>query len=245
MPRYRDHGMPQRSIMQIHGFAKLTLLDYPGRIAATVFTGGCNFRCPFCHNATLVLNPNAQPRIDEYEVLKELKARRNRLEGVCITGGEPTLNRDLPSFMARIRDMGYKIKLDTNGTDPDMLGSIISGGLVDYIAMDIKAAPSGYPKAVGLKSISMDEIFRSVDLIMQSELKYEFRTTVVDGIHTINDFLQIAVWLKGADAYYLQQYKDSGDLIAPGGLSSPSKKTLESYRAALQIYIPNTFLRGV
>ncbi len=231
--------------MQIHGFNKLTLLDYPEKLAATVFTGGCNFRCPFCHNATLVLNPSAQPLIAEDDVIEELAARRDRLEGVCITGGEPTLNSDLPDFITKIRDLGYKIKLDTNGSNPQMLDRLIREGLLDHIAMDIKSSPAGYAKATGLKNLSMDDIFRSVDLIMQSELDYEFRTTVVEGIHTINDFLQIAVWIKGARAYYLQQYKDSGDLIAPVGLSAPSKKTLESYRAALQIYIPNTYIRGV
>ena len=231
--------------MQIHGFAKLTLLDYPGRIAATVFTGGCNFRCPFCHNAILVLNPNAQPRIDENEILKELESRKNKLEGVCITGGEPTLCRDLPEFIAKVREMGFLVKLDSNGTNPDMLEELINRRLIDFVAMDIKSSPEGYGKATGLKDISMDNILRSTDLLMQSGIDYEFRTTVVDGIHTADDFKKIGIWLKGAKVYYLQQYKDSGDLIAPEGLSAPSKETLETYRSILLPYIPNTSIRGI
>ena len=230
--------------MQIHGFAKLTLLDYPGRIATTVFTGGCNFRCPFCHNAVLVLDPNAQPLIPEDEVLRELESRKNKLEGVCITGGEPTLCRDLPEFIEKIRALGLLVKLDSNGTAPDMIAGLIERGLIDHIAMDIKSSPEGYSKAVGLKDMSMDNIFRSVDLIMQSGIEYEFRTTVVDGIHTPDDFKKIGVWIKGAKAYFLQQYKDSGDLISPQGLSSPSKETLEKYREILLPYIPNTSIRG-
>ncbi|MBO4559004.1 MAG: anaerobic ribonucleoside-triphosphate reductase activating protein [Lachnospiraceae bacterium] len=231
--------------MQIHGFAKLTLLDYPGQIAATIFTGGCNFRCPFCHNAILVLNPNAQPRIDENEILKELESRKNKLEGVCITGGEPTLCRDLPEFIAKVREMGFLVKLDSNGTNPDMLEDLIGHRLIDFVAMDIKSSPEGYSKATGLKDMSMDDIFRSTDLLMQSGIDYEFRTTVVDGIHTADDFKKIGIWLKGAKAYYLQQYKDSGDLIAPEGLSAPSKETLETYRSILLPYIPNTSIRGI
>jgi pyruvate formate lyase activating enzyme len=230
--------------MQIHGFAKLTLLDYPGRIAATVFTGGCNFRCPFCHNAVLVLDPNAQPLIPDDEVLRELESRKNKLEGVCITGGEPTLNRDLPEFIEKVRALGLLVKLDSNGTAPDMIADLINRGLIDYIAMDIKSSPEGYSKAVGLKDMSMDNIFRSVDLIMQSGIDYEFRTTVVDGIHTADDFKKTGIWIKGAKAYYLQQYKDSGDLIAPRGLASPSKETLEKYREILLPYVPNTSIRG-
>ena len=230
--------------MQIHGFAKLTLLDYPGKIAATVFTGGCNFRCPFCHNAILVLNPNAQPLIDENEVLKELESSKTKLEGVCITGGEPTLCRDLPGFISKIRELGLLVKLDSNGTNPDMLEELIDRKLVDHVAMDIKSSPEGYGRAVGLRDMSMDNIFRSVDLLMQSGIEYEFRTTVADGIHTADDFRKIAVWIKGAKAYFLQQYKDSGDLIAPQGLSSPSRETLESYRNILLPFVPNTSIRG-
>lgn len=231
--------------MHIHGFAKLTLLDYPGKIAATVFTGGCNFRCPFCHNAVLVLDPNAQPRIDENEILRELESRKNKLEGVCITGGEPTLCRDLPEFIARIREIGLLVKLDSNGTDPDMLEELINSRLIDFVAMDIKSSPEGYPKATGLKDISMDNIFRSTDLLMQSGIDYEFRTTVVDGIHTSDDFKKIGVWIKGAKAYYLQQYRAKGDLIAPDGLSAPSKETLEGYREILLPYVPDTHIRGI
>ncbi len=231
--------------MKIHGFAKLTLLDYPGKIAATVFTGGCNFRCPFCHNGTLVLDPSSQPLISEETVLTELASRAAKLEGVCITGGEPTLNSDLPGFIEKIRAIGLLVKLDTNGTNPDMLKDMLDRKMVDHVAMDIKSSPSGYGKAAGLRDFSMDCIFRSVDLIMQHDTPYEFRTTVVEGIHELRDFLQIGAWLKGASAYYLQQFKSSEDMINPEGLKAPSREAMESFRRAVLPSIPNTQLRGV
>lgn len=235
--------------MEIHGFNKLTLLDYPGKIACTIFTGSCNFRCPFCHNATLVLNPKAQPLISEEEILTCLKERRDRLEGVAITGGEPTLYPDLPDFIRKIKELGYPVKLDSNGSRPGILRDLINNGLVDHIAMDIKAAPENYGQAVGIKNFSMDEIFESADLLMDNGaigiIDYEFRTTVVNGIHTEKDFEKIGRWLKGAKAYFLQQFKDSGDLIAPEGLSAPTFEQMNGYREILLPNIPSTQLRGV
>lgn len=230
--------------MQIHGYSQLTLLDYPGKLACTIFCGRCNFRCPFCHNASLVLHPDEQPALDENKILEHIRLRKSMLEGICVTGGEPTVHSDLPEFLGRLRETGFLIKLDTNGTNPSMLEYIINERLVDHIAMDIKASPANYSKAAGLKSISMDNLFRSVDLIMSSGVGYEFRTTVVDGIHTSADFEQIGRWIKGADAYYLQQYKNSGDLILPDGLRSPSFSELNEYRSIMLPYVPNTVIRG-
>lgn len=235
--------------MEIHGFNKLTLLDYPGKIACTIFTGFCNFRCPFCHNATLVLDPKAQPSISENEILTCLKDRRDRLEGVAITGGEPTLYPDLPDFIRKIKALGYPVKLDSNGSKPQVLRNLIESGLVDKIAMDIKAAPENYGRAVGISNFSMDEIFESADLLMDSGARgvidYEFRTTVVEGIHTEKDFEKISRWLKGAKAYFLQQFKDSGDLISPEGLSAPSLEQMNQYKEILLPNIPATQLRGI
>lgn len=231
--------------MKIHGYSQLTLLDYPGKLACTIFTGNCNFRCPFCHNASLVLRHQNQPTLDEEKILEHLRSRKNMLEGICVTGGEPTISADLPEFLEKLRKTGLLIKLDTNGTNPDMVKDIIDHKLIDYIAMDIKASPSNYAAAVGLGSISMDKIFASAELIMNSGLDYEFRTTVVDGLHSADDFKHIGKWIAGCKAYYLQQYKDSGDLIAPEGLSSPSLVTLNQYRNILLTDIPNTYIRGI
>lgn len=230
--------------MRIHGYSQLTLLDYPGKLACTIFTGSCNFRCPFCHNASLALHPEKQPALDEDKIIEHLYSRKSMLEGICVTGGEPTLYKDLPDFLERLRTTGFLIKLDTNGSNPDMVKEVIDRGLVDYIAMDIKSSPTGYAMATGLETFAMDKIFSSVDIIMSSGLDYEFRTTVADGLHHADDFVQIGKWIKNCKAYYLQQYKDSGDLICPKGLSSPSVTTLEQYRNILLSDIPNTFIRG-
>ena len=235
--------------MKIHGINGLTLLDFPGKMACTIFTGHCNFRCPFCHNATLVLNPDSQPLIPEDSVFELLEKRAGRLEGVAITGGEPTLNRDLPEFCAKIKEKGLLIKLDTNGYNPGMVKELIDKKLVDCIAMDIKAAPENYAAATGLTSFNMDPIFESTDLITDSGAKglidYEFRTTVVGGIHTENDFAKIGKWLKGAKAYFLQGYREGNDQIDAHGLSIVPVDTMEHYKEILLPFIPNTQLRGV
>lgn len=232
--------------MQIHGFSGLTLLDYPGRLAATVFCGSCNFRCPFCHNSSLVLCPSSLPAIPAEEVLDKLRKRASSLEGVCVTGGEPTLQADLPDFIRAIREYtGLAVKLDTNGSRPDVIEELVGDGLVDFIAMDIKASPDGYARATGLPSFSMDEIFRSVDFIRSCGIDYEFRTTVVSGLHTAEDFRQTGQWLKGVRSYALQMYKDSGELIAPEGLSAPTREELISYRDILLPFVPSAFIRGI
>lgn len=229
--------------MQIHGYSQLTLLDYPEFLACTIFCGRCNLRCPFCHNASLVLRPGDQPALSEDKILEHLKGRIGILEGVCITGGEPTLQPDLPQFIEKLKNLGFKVKLDTNGTNPELLENLFAAGLLDYVAMDIKSSPSGYATATGLSVVSMDKFFRSSELIIESGVNYEFRTTVVDELHSDADIVQIGRWLKGARAYYLQQYKDSGDLIAPEGLHAPTHERLTHLRELVLPYIPNTHIR--
>ncbi len=229
--------------MQIHGFNKTTLLDYPRHLAATVFLGGCNMRCPFCHNASLVTGAASQPALPEQEVLTYLAKRKNILEGVCITGGEPTLYPELPGFIARLKELGYKVKLDTNGTNPAMLKSLVRQGLIDYIAMDIKNSKEKYALTSGAGTLVLEPIMESADYLLSSPLEYEFRTTVVKEYHTAQDMLSIGRWLSGAKAYYLQSYKDSGDILSPG-LSSHPTEVLKEYVRLLIPFIPTVSLRG-
>jgi pyruvate formate lyase activating enzyme len=228
--------------MKIKGLQKLTLLDYPGRLAATIFLGGCNMRCPFCHNATLVVRPDAT-EITEEELFAFLESRRGKLSGVCVTGGEPTLNPELPSFISKIRALGYSVKLDTNGTNPDMLAALIDGGLVDYVAMDIKTSIENYGKVSGVPNIDTSKIERSIDLILRATIPYEFRTTVVRQLHTAADFYSIGRRIEGARAYFLQSFKDSGDLIEDG-FSSYSEAEISSLLDIVKVYIPNAQIRG-
>ncbi len=199
--------------MQIHGFHKTTLLDYPEHIAATVFTGGCNFRCPFCHNGELVLDPGCQPLIPEEEVLTYLKKRQGILQGVCVTGGEPTRQKDLKEFLQKVKELGYPIKLDTNGYMPGVLWDLLQNGLVDYVAMDIKAARENYTTATGLAHMDLSRIEESIGILKSSGIPYEFRTTVVKGIHTVEEFEEISRWIAGCPAYYLQNYEENENCL--------------------------------
>ena len=230
--------------MNIFGLQKLSLLDFPGKMACTVFTGGCNLRCPFCHNASLVTGLSEVEPIAEQEVFDLLKKRRGILEGVAITGGEPLLQPDMEDFIRRVRAQGYAVKLDTNGCFPDHLSRILSEGLVDYVAMDIKNAPESYAKTVGVEEFDLAPVQKSIDLLMNGAVDYEFRTTVVKELHSAADFEQIGRWLKGAKRLYLQAFKDSGDLIG-GGFSAYTPAQMQQFRSLLLPFIPNTFLRGV
>jgi pyruvate formate lyase activating enzyme len=200
--------------MTIGGLQKLTLIDYPDKIACTVFTVGCNFRCPFCHNPELVDSFRFDQRqiVDEGVFFDFLRSRQGLLDGVCMTGGEPTLHKDLPEFFKKIRDLGFKIKLDTNGTNPEILENLLKDKLLDYIAMDIKTNLVNYEKVVGTK-VNLENIEKSVKIIMASGLDYEFRTTVVPGLHTEEDVMQIAEEIRGAKKYYLQQFRSSAKLL--------------------------------
>ena len=234
--------------MELHGFHKLTLLDYPGYMACTIFTGHCNFRCPFCQNSSLVLNPSSQPLLPEEEVLSVLEKRRGILEGVCLTGGEPTLQPDLERFLRRIRDMGYRIKLDTNGFLPDVLSHLMQEGLLDYIAMDIKNSRARYPETAGIPGLPLEPVERSIRLLMQDApslgIEYEFRTTVVREFHTLQDLREAGEWIQGAEAWYLQAFQDSGDLIGTG-LTGYDADSLHTMAELIRPYAALTGLRGV
>lgn len=230
--------------MRICGFQKTTLLDFPGHVAATLFTGGCNFRCPFCQNGSLVLAPVSLPDFSEEEILRFLHKRKGILEGVCITGGEPSLQPDLKDFIKRIRGMGYLVKLDTNGYRPEVLRKLLQEKLLNYIAMDIKASRSNYEKATGMSHIEWQRIEESVELIKRSGVSHEFRTTVVKGIHEIGEFEEIGRFLQGADAYFLQSYQDSEAVLKPG-CSAFSRDILEEMAERARKYIARVELRGV
>ena len=229
--------------MKICGLQKTTLLDFPGHVAATIFTGGCNFRCPFCHNSDL-LGQDAEAAFSEEEVLKFLTKRRGILEGVAITGGEPTLQPDLRSFILKVRELGYKIKLDTNGSRPDVLRALCEEGLIDYVAMDIKTCKERYPAVSGIPSLQIEGIIESVDFLKQSSIPYEFRTTVVRELHSAEDFVRIGEWIAGCSNYYLQNFVDS-DHILVSGFSPCSKEELMEYRNIVKPYVVHAELRGV
>ena len=231
--------------MKIHGFNTLTLLDYPGHLGATLFLGGCNFRCPFCQNAGLVLSPQSEPYREEEEVFSYLKKRRGILEGVCITGGEPTLyENELPGFISRIKDLGYLVKLDTNGTNPELIRTLRENGLIDYAAMDIKSSKENYGKVAGVKDLDISSVCRSVEYLMNSGMDYEFRTTVVRELHSTEDFVSIGKWLAGCRAYYLQAYKDSENVIQRG-FSSFSREELDDFCRLLRQTMPLVKTRGI
>lgn len=244
-------------IMRIHGLQKTTLLDYPSHVAATLFTGGCNFRCPFCHNGNLVLNPESQPRIFLEEIMAFLKKRQGVLDGVCITGGEPTLQPDLEDFIREVRELGYLIKLDTNGYRPKVLEELLDQGLLDYVAMDIKASKANYARAVGLESnFSIEPIEKSVELLKDSSIDYEFRTTVVKGLHAVEEFEEIGRWLSGCKVYYLQGFQENENVLSTR-LGKPDSATqgncyesflrgdMEQMAALAKKYVKKVILRGV
>ena len=232
--------------MKVTGIQKLTLLDYPGVVACTVFTAGCNFRCPFCHNAMLVLPEQIDDEcLTDDEVFGFLKKRRGVLDGVAVTGGEPLLHADMPEFLARVKELGYKIKLDTNGSNPDLLSEIVKNKLVDRVAMDIKNAPEEYARTIGLKSFDIAPVERSKEMLLRGDIDYEFRTTVVKGIHTKESLIGAAKWIEGAKEYYLQQFKDSGNLILPDGLSAYDEKQMHALADAVRDYVPTVEVRGV
>lgn len=231
-------------MIKICGYNKTTLLDYPGKVAATIFLGSCNFRCPFCQNSSLVLQPSLQPEIPSEEVLSFLKKRQGILDGVCISGGEPTLSEDLPDFIRQIKALGYSVKLDTNGSRPYVVKSLVKEGLIDKAAMDIKACPDNYKSLSGLRYPDMDSVFETVDFLMEGHVDYEFRTTVVKELHTEKDFIEIGQWLSGAKAYYLQAYRDSDGVLQPG-FTSYSLEELQHFRSILRKTIPLVDIRGI
>ena len=229
--------------MKLCGLQKTTLLDFPGHVAATIFTGGCNFRCPFCHNSDLLGN-DLPPAYSVEEVLSFLKKRRGILEGVAITGGEPTLQPDLRDFILDIRALGYAIKLDTNGYRPDILISLCEEGLIDYVAMDVKASKERYAVLAGIPSVDIAKLDESIDYLVHGSLPYEFRTTVVKELHSDEDFEKIGPWISGCKNYYLQCFVDSDQVLNPV-YTSPTKEELLRYQSIVEPYVEHVELRGV
>lgn len=229
--------------MNISGLQKTTLLDYPGHVAATLFIGGCNFRCPFCHNGDLLDGPS-DDTISEDVIFTFLKKRASVLEGVCITGGEPTLHPDLETFIVKIRELGLLVKLDTNGYRPDVLKTLCSKGLIDYIAMDIKSGKSGYAKVAGYAGLDLSKIEESIQFLTGGTVPFEFRTTVVRELHTAEDFKEIGPWLKGSPYYFLQNFENSDQVLDPN-FSSYSKQELTAFKDLVSPYINHVELRGI
>ena len=231
--------------MLISGLQKLTLLDYPGKVACTVFTGGCNFRCPFCHNSTLVLPDQIAHDSSEEAVLAFLKKRVGVLDGVAVTGGEPLLHADIGDFLKEVKALGFLVKLDTNGSFPDRLISLVEAGLVDRVAMDIKNAPALYAKTAGLERFALDGVTRSKNFLLEGRVDYEFRTTVVKGLHTADSLIEAAHWIEGAKEYYLQQYRDSGAILDSTGLSGFDADEMHALADAVRPIVPTVQVRGV
>ena len=229
--------------MKLSGLQKLTLLDYPHHTACTVFTSSCNFRCPFCHNASLVEN-RALGEVPEEEFFAFLAKRHGILDGVAITGGEPTLQPDLLEFIEKIHAEGFKVKLDSNGYRPEYLKEILSSGYVNYVAMDIKSSREHYAEAAGVRHLDISKIEHSVEIIKSSGVEYEFRTTAVKGIHTPTDFIKIGEWLGDVPAYFIQKFTASGDVLAEG-YGAFSDEEMTSLLAMARIHIKSAALRGV
>ena len=229
--------------MLIKGLQKTTLLDFPGKVACTVFTGGCNFKCPFCHNASLVISPDMSDIIPENEFFSFLNKRRGILDGVCITGGEPLLQNGIEDFIIKIRELGFAVKLDTNGSYPDRLKAILDRGLVDYVAMDIKNQKEKYSLTCGTE-VDTEKISRSISLLMNGNIPYEFRTTVVRELHTPQDIGEIGKWICGTERYYLQSFTDSGDIISEG-LSAYTPEEMRQILDFARISVPTAELRGI
>ncbi len=238
--------------MKIAGIQKLSMVDYPGKMACTIFFSGCNFRCPYCHNSSLVIPEQDQSYVDEEEVLKFLKKRQGLLEGVCISGGEPLLQgKALIPFLNKIKELGYSVKLDTNGTSPDLLKQLCEEKLVDYVAMDIKNSRKNYGKAVGIeetrRDILLEKVQESARYLMEAPVEYEFRTTLVKGIHEPQDIADMVEWIGKASVWYLQNYKDSGAILSPNSCKMEpfSENEMELFAKTAKDYNLNVVVRNV
>ena len=230
--------------MYLCGLQKVAMVDYPGKLAATVFTGGCNLRCPFCHNALLVTRLDETPELGEEAVLSFLATRTKLLDGVVLSGGEPLLQPDAADFLRKIRQMGFAVKLDTNGFFPDRLSAILEEGLVDYVAMDIKNAPEKYPITCGIPGLDTAPVAESVKLLRQSGVDFEFRTTLVREFHTPEDLLAIGRWLESSPRYFLQAFVDSGNLVG-SGCSPFTPQEMRDFTLLLRPFFGEVNLRGI
>ena len=231
------------SDIKFYGLQKLTLLDYPGNMATTVFTGGCNFRCPFCHNRSLVFLNENETEISQDDILDYLSKRNKVLDGVCISGGEPLLHEGIKDFIIKVRNLGLKVKLDTNGSNFEALRKLIEEKLVDYVAMDIKNSPSKYSKTVGLANFDLSEVEKSKNYLLKNNVDYEFRTTVVKEFHEVDDFKEIGKWIKGAKRYFLQNFEDHGTCIEEG-LNPVEKDDLTQMKNVVESYVDCVQIRG-
>lgn len=231
--------------MQIAGLQKMTLLDYPGKVACTVFLGGCNFRCPFCHNPDLIEDLPLDLGSTEEDFFDFLSLRNDFLDGVCITGGEPMLSRGLEPFIKEIRKRGFLVKLDTNGSFPEELEHLVKNHLVDYVAMDIKNSRKHYGKTIGIPGYDTAQVEQSVAILMEGSLPYEFRTTLIGEYHTESDMHAIGRWIQGCRSYFLQSFVDSGNLLGKEVLTPLSEEKMHCYKALLQRYIELVFIRGL
>ena len=229
--------------MTINGMQKLTLLDYPGNVACLIFTQGCNFRCPFCHNSGLLDMNNNCEKIDEKEVFKYLEKRKGLLDGVCISGGEPLLRKDIEYFIRKVKDLGYKVKLDTNGSSPKKLKQLIEEGLIDYVAMDIKNDFLNYDKTAGMCT-NIDNIKKSIEIIENSNIEYEFRTTIVKQFHDVGKLEKIIQYIGPNARYYIQNYQDCSSVLQRG-LDGFDEEELLNIKNTLGVKYPNLVVRGV
>ena len=229
--------------MDIQGLQKMTLLDWPGKVACTVFLGGCDFRCPFCHNSELLSGP-MPILMDQEGLLEFLRKRQGLLDGVCVTGGEPLLRPGLPGLLDGIKNWGFPGKLDTNGNHPDRLVRLWEQGLVDYVAMDVKNSPERYPETVGVPGLDLTPVRDSVAWLLEGHVEYEFRTTAVRQLHDAASFQAIGRWLQGARRYYIQNFVDR-DTVLRAGLSGFEKAELEAFASLVRPFVERVEVRGV
>lgn len=229
--------------MNIHGLQKLTLLDYPGKVACTVFLAGCNLRCPFCHNSELLDAAAASPVMDDAELLAFLKKRQGMLDGVAFTGGEPLLRPELPELLKRVHALGYPVKLDTNGTLPDRLERVLLDGLVDYVAMDVKNSPARYAETCGLETMDLSPVYASIELLLTGPTDYEFRTTVTEELHDETSIAALGPMIAGAKRWFLQPFTDR-DSVLYAGFHAPSEEKLRRYLELVKPYVDAAEIRG-
>lgn len=230
--------------VKICGFQKLAMVDYPGKLAATVFTGGCNLRCPFCHNALLVTRVEENDILNQKDVLDFLKSRQGLLDGVVLSGGEPLLHSGVMDFLKAVKELDYNVKLDTNGTFPESLAALLNAGLLDYVAMDIKNCPRKYPETVGVPGFDIKPVRESASILMNGKIPFEFRTTVVRELHAAEDLKDIGRWLFGAPRYFLQQFVDSGNLVG-SGLTAYTAEELSALADTVRSYFGEVTVRGI
>jgi len=234
--------------LYIHGLQKMTLLDYPGKVACTVFLAGCNYACPYCHNSQLQTH-DAEPLMHSDALLSFLQKRQGILDGVCITGGEPTLNPELPQLLARINALGYAVKLDTNGSRPHVLRQLVEAGFVDYVAMDVKNGPAQYAQTVGVAGLQLKDVEESLRFLIGGHIPYELRTTLVQQLHDEESIAAMGRWLAGLcpgkrpDVLYLQSFVDR-DTVVFTGLSAPEKAQKERFAQLLGEFVQKVYLRG-